>query len=125
MSSDSSFLVYFRGACTIDAAERALREHQLDVVRTGDALAVSWHGGPTLHVGLSSEPHVVIEAAEIAEWKKQPALAACDRRFEVGLDDLEAVLDETNTLFEVQATLQDLVSGWAFLSWNGNLIAPE
>lgn len=125
MSSSSSFLVYFHGACTLDDAERALRGTALTITRDGGSLAARWGSGPELHVGLSTEAWVAIEAREQAERHAIPELATCDRRFEVAFEDLGAVLDEYNTLAEVQLTLQDLTKGFVALSWNGELIRPE
>jgi len=116
--------VYFCGEVTLDDAERALRTTRLTVTRDGDRVGVRWGKGPELHIGLSHEPHVRLEAAEVAETHARPEIARCDRRFEVGFDDLDAVLDETNTLIEVQMTLQDVTGGYITMAWNGNLLAP-
>ncbi|MFO0572037.1 MAG: hypothetical protein U0263_40820 [Polyangiaceae bacterium] len=125
MSKDSSFLVYIPGACTLEDAERALVAAKLGVTRDGDTLAVRMGTGPTLFVGLNAEPWVVLEATELSEDSETPEIAECTRRFEVAIEDLEQALDEYNTLFEVQAVLQDLTHGWVLLSWNGELMAPE
>lgn len=125
MANDSSFLVYFTGAATLDDAERVLRKTSLSVSRTNDTLQVRWGQGPMLWIGLRAAAHVKLEALEVAEDKGVAQLGLCDRRFEVGFDDLDAVLDETNTLAEVQMTLQDLTRGWITMSWNGELMAPE
>ncbi|MBL9015222.1 MAG: hypothetical protein JNL83_13650 [Myxococcales bacterium] len=124
MGSDSYFMVFFHGATTIDDAERALRATSLMVTRDGDQLAARRGTGPELSLGLSTEEHVILEAEGVAEDHDVPGLASCDHRFEVGFDDLEAVLDDTNTLFEVGAALQDLTNGYILYAWNGNLIVP-
>ena len=124
MGKGSYFMVYFCGGTTIEDAERELRTNNT-VTRDGDGLAVRYEDGPELFIGLSTEPHVIIEAEDVAERHAVPALASCDRRFEVMFDDLEAVLDETNTLFDVGATLQDLSNGYIQYSWNGNLLLPD
>ena len=65
------------------------------------------------------------EAAEIgAGTAHEDALRGCDARFEIGIDDLDAALDEINTLIEVQSALQDASRGFLFLPWNGNLSEP-
>ena len=124
MGKGSYFMVYFCGGTTLEDAERELRTNNT-VTRDGDGLAVRYEDGPELFIGLSTEPHVIIEAEDVAERHSVPALASCDRRFEVMFDDLEAVLDETNTLFDVGATLQDLSKGYIQYSWNGNLLLPD
>jgi len=47
------------------------------------------------------------------------------RPAEIGIADLDEVLDEINTLIEVQCTLQDATSGYLFNSWNGEVSGPE
>jgi len=125
VSGDSSFLVYFNGPATLADAARAL-SGSLHVVADGDGLLVRWAGRaePELLIGLSDEPHVVVEATELAEQHQLPALSRCERRFEVSIDDLDAALDEMNTVAEVQMTLQDLTNGYLFNTWNGNVEPP-
>jgi hypothetical protein len=124
MGSESCFFVYFAGSASLDDAEAALRKTTLSVVRDGGALVVRWEEGPELLIGLSDEPHVRLEAEDWAERRGVPELARCDRRFEVGFDDLEAVLFETNTLAEVQMTLQDLTKGYITMAWNHEVMRP-
>lgn len=125
MASDSYFLVYFSGDATLDDAESALRKAGLAVHRTEDTLEVRWGTGPTMWIGLSTEPHVKLEALEVAEMKTVPELERCDRRFEVAFDDLDEVIDETNTLAEVQIVLQDLTQGWITMAWNDFVMLPD
>jgi hypothetical protein len=106
-------------------AARWLAEQGLDVTTGADALTVRWDDGPALRVHLSNAAHVAVEAAEIAEGTEHVAgLAACNARFEIGIDDLDEVLDEMNTLIEVQSALQDATNGYLFNAWNGELTAP-
>ncbi len=66
------------------------------------------------------------EAAEIAaENSHAQSLLPCDARFEIAIDDLDAVLDEINTLIEVQSVLGDLTGGFVFNTWNGNFLDGE
>jgi hypothetical protein len=127
MPSNPLFMVYFAGATTLRDAARSLSAHKLHVVESADSLEVRWKPdvGPVFWVGLNAEPWVVVEAAEQAEAKRVPGMATLDRRFEVPMDDLDAALDEYNTLFEIQAVLQDLTGGYIVTSWNGNVIPPE
>ena len=118
-------MVLFSGPATMaDAAAQLGRG--MHVVESGGGLEVRLSPGsePVFRVAFSAEPHVAVEAVEMAELHSLPALRRLDRRFEVAFDDLGAVLDEYTTLFEVQATLQDLTGGYLFLSWNGSVVAP-
>lgn len=137
VARESYFLVYFHSEIALAEATRALQSRTwvetiptdagVLQVRAASETAASSEGRalrPVLTVWLSTEPHVQLEAREQAEEHEVPELAACRWRFEVSFDDLDEVLDETNTLFEVQATLQDLTTGYVVNAWNGALTLP-
>jgi hypothetical protein len=110
----------------LDEAFHALSARPLGVRREGDTLVVRWGDGPALYVGFASGEDVRQEAAGIGERTPHAeALGGCDARFEIAFDDLGEVLDEINTLIEVQATLQDATRGFLFNPWNGELSAPD
>jgi hypothetical protein len=125
MASNSSFLVYFEGQTTIDNAEHRLRATTMKITRNGNELVARWKNGPELYVGINENDWVKLEAREVAEAHDIAELATCHRRFEVAFDDLDKVLDETNTMFEVGAILQDLTQGYILYSWNGNVLLPD
>ena len=86
---------------------------------------MSYPPGPTLRVYLVGGPEVRTQGREAAAGTPHgAAMAACDARFEIVIDDLATVLDEMNTLLEVQLTLQDLTGGLLFNTWTGKLSAP-
>ena len=120
------FMVFFRsGACNLDAAAKSLTGYGLTVARQGELLTAGRPGSPQFNIRLVSGPHVAIEAAEIGENTPHAAnMRDCSERFEVSIDDLDAALDEINTLMEVQGALQDASQGFLFLPWNGNLSEP-
>lgn len=126
MSSNASFMVFFDGPVSLtDAADRLSWSMHVDEVE--NVLSVRWDlkSEPVLRVSLSSAPHVLEEAKWLAKELDVSHLATLGRRFEVGFDDLEAALDESNTLIEVQAVLQELTGGYVVLPWNGNVISPK
>ena len=113
------------GGVALDDAARLQADLGLQVTRKANALAVRWGNGPEPSVAWSAGQHVAAEAAEIAEggpFAGEPC--RCDARFEIGIVDLDEVLDEINTLIEVQCTLQDATAGYLFNSWNGELSGP-
>src|SRR5262249_9078677 len=114
---------FFRsGVSDLDAAVRSLAGHGLSVARQGDELSAGRPGGPEFRISLVSGESVRIEAAEIgAGTPHEAAMRECDARFEIGIADLDAALDEINTLMEVQGALQDASQGFLFLPWNGTL----
>ena len=122
-------MIFFRAsdrALSLDDAADLLVAQGLDVTREAETLIVAMDDALALKISLSTEPHVAAEAAEIAEGTAfAQALSQCDSRFEIAIDDLDEVLDEMNTLIEVQSTLQDETGGYLFNSWNEELSAPE
>jgi hypothetical protein len=127
LMADNACFIFFRsGCCTLDDAGKALTERGLSVKRNRDELDVCFPGTPMLRVVLATGDYVREEAAEIAADTPHFApMSACDARFEILIEDLDAVLDEINTLIDVQACLQDLVHGWLFRTWNGELSGPD
>jgi len=120
-------MVFFSsGRCNLQAAHSALAR-TLRVSHTGVnelMLTALDTPGPTLRVCLAHGPNIRAEAAKIAAGTPHvAAMAACDARFEIVIDDLAAALDEMNTLMEAQLTLQDLTAGLLFNTWTGKLSA--
>ena len=98
----------------------------LTVSPRANELIVGYPDSPEFRVVLATADHVKIEAAEIGEGTPHQAdLAECDVRFEVFFDDLAEVLDEINTLIEVETALQEKSRGFIFLPWNGHLSGPD
>ena len=118
--ADDACLVCFRsGRCDLDGAAMALAGLKLSVERRGDELAVCYPGGPVLRIAYAADSYVAEEAAEIAQGNPHAAaLLPCDARFEVLIDDLDAALQEYQTLFAVQESLAEATGGFVFNTWN-------
>jgi hypothetical protein len=118
--ADDACLVCFRvGRCDLDGAAKALAGLKLAVERRGGELAVRYPGGPVLRVAYNADRYVAEENAEIAQGHPQAAaLLPCDVRFEVMIDDLDATLQEYQTLFAVQEALVGATGGFVFNTWN-------
>ena len=120
MGRDSSFFVLFDDpSLTLDDAEKKLAYWK--PARTGNGLSIK-AGGTSIGIGLSDEPHVIVEAGEIADRAKMPAIAKCGRRFECLVGDLEEALNEYTVLQGIQEDLHSLTKGFVFLTWNGNVL---
>ncbi len=126
-----TFAVYFKTAtCAADAALdavcRSLAGYALTVTRHEGYLTAGYPDGPQFDIGVSAEPSVREEAAEIGRGTPfAAALRECDARFEVSFASLDEALEEINTMMEVQVALQEACGGYLFLPWNGNLAAPD
>lgn len=119
--ADDVCLVCFRsGRCNLNDAAHALAGLKLNVERRGDELVVSYPDGPELRVAYATAAYVAEENAEIAKSHPQAVVILhCDARFEVLIDDLDAVLEDYSTLFAVQEALVEATGGFVFNSWNG------
>jgi hypothetical protein len=97
----------------------------LRVIRREDELITRRAGSPEFRVKRVTGDWVRQEATEIGEDTAfATALGQCDCPFEIHFDNLDEVLDEINTLMEVQTALQDASQGILFLPWNGNPSEP-
>lgn len=123
----AGFQVYFRsGTCGLDAAVRSLKGYGLKVRPKQGYVTASRPGSPHFDIGISAEPWVREEAAEIGEGTPHAAaMRDCGARFEVTFESLDAALDEFNTMMEVQMALQEASNGLLFLPWNGNLLSSD
>jgi hypothetical protein len=125
MADDASLIFFRENHFDLAAAQLALADRGASIRREGNTLFVRWGNGPELRVVFVREDYVRQEAAEIsAGTPHAEAMSQCDVRFEIIIDDLDAVLDEINTLIEVQATLQNATRGFLFKTWNGAMSAP-
>ncbi|MFG1741554.1 hypothetical protein ACGFLT_26365 [Micromonospora chalcea] len=118
----AGFRVYFTGPATLADASQRLKS--MVVAVESDRFTVQWSDGPQLEVTFDAGPRIVAEAAEVAEDYGIPEMAAYDRRFQVTFDDLDEVLQEINTLIEVNLQLQDLTGGYVKRSWNDEVSPP-
>ena len=119
----SSFLVLFDDAGNgwdVGRLRRTLSEAGLSAVPEGAGLAVDWDGGPRLQASIldASAVTATLDAVDV-DPAVQSRLAQADAGIRVDVVDLDAALDEINTLIEVQATLQDATVGVVYLGWNG------
>lgn len=124
---DGNFQVYFKSAeCDVDSAVLSLRESGLNVVEHNTYVTVSSPGSPEFDIGINAEAYVREEATAVSEGTPyRAAMQGCDARFEVSFEDLEAALDEFNTMAEIQVALQEASGGFLFLPWNGRLGGSE
>jgi hypothetical protein len=96
---------------------------------TGDIqpFAVRWGGGPTVYASITRGEFVETIALRLMGRgrKYRDLIAGCDTQIEITFHNLDEVLDEINTLIEVQATLQDATGGLLYRSWNHTFSGPE
>jgi hypothetical protein len=129
-------MIYFRRCrgLNLAAAGKALRAYGFAVRRLTGPLVKGQLGVrpdndpdyPELRIAYAHGKYVRVEAASSGEKSPYAAeMAECDARFEILIDDLDEVLDELNTLMEVQWELEDLTRCFTVNSWNGNVSGPD
>ena len=106
-------VIYFdKDAFGLDEAEATLRQRRLSVSRAGDALRAWRRNGPVLTIRLQRGPAVREDAGRLGRGTQYAdRLAGCGSRLEITFDDLDKVLDEINTLIEVQGALEAATPG--------------
>jgi len=122
---NSQFLVFFQAKnSSYEKAIQLLNSYSFKVEAQEDKLIVRYDHF-TFEVIINKAPYVLEEAQEIgASSPYQEAMNLCNARFEVSIEDLDAALDEINTLMSLQGALQDASKGYLFLPWNGSLSEP-
>lgn len=122
----SECMVFFQSnKCNLEDAYQCLVSYGLTVNRYEKKLLCFKNDSPQFTIGLATGEHIQQEAEEIAkDTPHTEAMSRCNARFEVFFDDLDEVLDEINTLMDVQGALQDASGGFLFTPWNGNLTKP-
>ncbi len=122
----SSLIFFHRPGFNLENAVDLLMSHVLAIHPQGGKTVITWGDGPQLRLYFANGEDVEHEAEEIGIGTSYADnIKACDARFEIAFDDLDEVLDEINTLIEVQVTLQEATKGFLFNSWNGQLTPPD
>ena len=89
------------------------------VQRDDDEFTLQWEAGPTLRVLRQNNEIVLSDAKRLgAKTVYADFLNSCDCRFVILFHDLDAALDEINTLIETQMTIQDATNGLVYCTWN-------
>ncbi len=118
----ASMIFFHADVAGLADAEAALRSGPLLVTASPGGLRIRWADGPVLDVSLEQGPHVTADARRVGRGNDfEEVLATCDARFAITFEDLDAVLDETNTLIETQLALQSITSGVMYNTWNNAL----
>ncbi|NYE94284.1 hypothetical protein FHU41_000505 [Psychromicrobium silvestre] len=125
-SPQDRFFVYFRrGAASLESALNTLPMHDLQAASVTEENFLVSEQGLSFLITLEESEQVPLAAAQAAgaEPRWQP-LTECTARFAVEISDLEAALEEINTMLELQGALQDCCNGYLVLPWNGGILEP-
>lgn len=109
-------------ATTADAFEKAKKA----VAKRFDAVAPNafrWHDGPELRLESSTRAEVI---RSMRAWQRRwVARQEFETFFCLAFDDVDAVLDEINTLIEAQTLLSKATKSPRFLAWNKTLMSVD
>ena len=122
-------LIFFRdpaGEFTTERLKQALLSDSLPVLTDGEPYEVRYPAGPPLRVSLSrgSSIETIVRGLVGRGRKHRDLIPGLDTQITVEADDLEATLDEINTLIMVQDALRKATQGLMYLSWNRAFVGP-
>jgi hypothetical protein len=124
-------LLFFRDSeakFTLETLKQILGDRAATVTGESQQLALRWGDGPTLYLAIERGDVAEILASRLMDGRDQThrsLVAGCDAYIQITFENLEEVLDEINTLIDVQATLQTATHGLMYLSWNQHFTGPN
>jgi hypothetical protein len=124
-------LLFFRdsdASFTPDRLRSVLADAKLTVEGDVEPFAVRFGDGPTLHVSVvhgAVAPLLAERPLRKNDGRFRALAADCNAYIEIRCDALDEVLNEINTLIEVQCTLQDATSALIYCSWNQSFSGPD
>ena len=115
------FILFPSNRANLNDAQSALEKDGLTIENDNDRLVCFCNDSPRFTVYFNQGKEVQAEAKTMGEEypNYRSRLKNCDARFEISFADLSKVLNEINTLIDIQLTLQDATEGIVFTSWNG------
>jgi hypothetical protein len=108
--------------------KECLREAGLSVLGDEEPLRVRWVGeGPELFVSIhrGSVAETIARGVVGKRRKHRTLIPGCDAYVMITFHDLEEVLDEINTLNQVQWAVQAATRGLGYNSWNQAMWGPD
>lgn len=104
----NQFLVFFRDPgheVTPERLERVLADARHTVTGDASPFAVRLAAGPTLSVSIERGPVAEVLALRLMGRDREfrPLAKGCDAYVQVAFDDLDAMLDEINTLIDISS----------------------
>ena len=106
---------------TLNDAKTVLEKDGLSIESCDNKLICFRDASPKFAIKLNKKEEVQTHAKALGEEypNYRSRLKNCDACFEISFADLSEVLDEVNTLIDIQIVLQDAAEGIVFTSWNG------
>lgn len=126
-SAERSCVFFHKPGFALSQAEAALRQKGLlTVSRKGELLTVTWKDSPALKIHYVQGEGVRKDAARVSRGTTLEAMMRdVDAAFVITFENLDDVLDDANTLIEVQLELREATDGVISRTWNDELSGPE
>ena len=123
-------LIFFRdpeAAFTPARMKQVLADYGVEAEGDAEPFALRFADGTTLYASIvRGEVASVLAERLMGRGRKYRSLAAaCNAYIEIAFESLDEVLDEINTLIQVQVTLQQATGGLLYCSWNQSFSGPH
>ena len=124
--SEAAYIMFHQPDIAIEDAVNALRKRGLDVFIKPERLRILENGAPTYFIQFVRSDEVREVSSSLGEETDHAAqLRECDARFEIQFADAEKSIQDQSVLTEIRSALQDLTNGYAYQTWDKQLIAPH
>ncbi|MCB7130264.1 MAG: hypothetical protein J3T61_12080, partial [Candidatus Brocadiales bacterium] len=124
--SEATYIMFHKPAIAIKDAVNVLRKRGLDVFIKSESLRILENGTPAYIVQFVRSDEVREVSASLGEGTDHAAqFRQCDARFEIQFVDAEKSIQDQSVLTEIRSALQDLTNGYAYQTWDKQLIAPH
>lgn len=107
--------------------KQQLRDARFTVTGRKEPFKVRWQDGPEFFVSITRGDFVetVVRSLMGPRRKYRRMIPGLDTYVLLQFADLDEVLDEINSLIELQTALQEGTRGLMYLSWNHHFSGPE
>jgi hypothetical protein len=124
--AERAFVMFHGDRMGLEEATTALRKRGLAVTRGSDALTVDVAEEPLIAIKVTRGREVRDRAAALGAGNSQASsLSGDDACFELSFRDLDRVLQEKNTLEEIESALRNVTHGAIYHSWDKSLSVPN
>jgi len=126
-SEDRSCIFFHKPGFALGEAEAALRRKGLlRVSRKEEFLTVTWKGSPPLQIHYVQGEGVRKDATRVSRGTVlEGRMRDFDAAFVITFENLDDVLEDADTLIEVQLELREATDAVISRTWNDQLSGPE
>ena len=124
--SEAVYIMFRQPGIAITDAVNVLRKRGLDVFIEPERLRIAANGTRAYIVQLVRSDEVREVSTSLGEGADHAEqLMQCDARFEIQFANVEKSIQDQSVLTEIRSALQELTNGYAYQTWDKQLIAPH